>query len=346
MTTKLRFALIGAGGIARTYVDAFRDHPDAELVAIADVRLPAAEELAAKLPGCRAFGQVISLLEGPDFDAAVIATPPSTHEDLARQLLGFGKHVLCEKPFTIANASAKRMADAAKKAGKVLTMASKFRYTPDVIAAKQMLDAGIIGDLVMFENAFTAKLDMSHRWNADPAISGGGVLMDNGAHSLDIARHFMGPINEMQAIEGRRLQPLPVEDTAHLFLRAGAGQMGSIDLSWSIHKERDSYIDLHGERGTIKIGWKGSWYKTASRPEWVKFGNGYDKIGSFQANLANFARHLMHGEPLRITIDDAVANVAAINASYKSLRKAQWIPTVPKPVAVRVPRAGQPEIRE
>lgn len=332
-SSKIRFALIGAGGIARTYADAFRDHPDAELVSVVDVRRTAAEELAAKLPGCRVFERLPELLEGPDFDAAVVATPPNTHETLAIQLVGFGKHVLCEKPFTIANSSARRMAAAAKQAGKVLTMASKFRYTADIIEAKKRLDDGAIGDLVVFENAFTAKVDMSRRWNSDPAISGGGVLMDNGAHSLDIARYFLGPVHEMQAIEGRRLQPLPVEDTVQLFLRAGAGQMGSIDLSWSIHKERESYVDLIGERGTIKVGWKGSWIKTAASPEWVKFGDGYDKVGSFRANIANFARHLAHGEELRITIADAIANVAAINASYKSLRKQQWIPTAPKPMA-------------
>jgi predicted dehydrogenase len=324
---KVRFALVGAGGIAKAYAEAFRDHTDCELVAVADVRLHAADDVAATLPHCRAFDRVASLLEGPDFDAAVVATPPNSHEDLVRQLVAMGKHVLCEKPFTITVGSARRMAAAAAAAGKVVTMASKFRYSKDVIAAKEMLENGLIGDLVLFENVFTARVDMSRRWNSDPAIAGGGVLMDNGAHSLDISRYFLGPVNEMQVIEGRRLQPLPVEDTVHIFLRAGTGQMGSIDLSWSVQKDRESFVDLYGERGTIKVGWKGSWYKTPSSKDWVRYGDGYDKVEAFRENLGNFARHLRDGEKLRITAADAVANVAAIEAGYKSLRKQQWAPT-------------------
>ena len=325
---KIRFALVGAGGIAKAYADAFREHADCELVAVADVRLLAAQEIASSLPFCRAFDRVPALLDGPDFDAAVVATPPNSHEEICTRLLDMGKHVLCEKPFTITNNSARRMVTAAETAGKVITMASKFRYTKDVIVAREMLSAGLIGDLVLFENVFTARVDMSQRWNSDPTIAGGGVLMDNGAHSLDISRYFLGPVDEMQVIEGRRLQPLPVEDTVHIFLRAGAGQMGSIDLSWSVQKDRESFIDLYGERGTIKVGWKGSWYKNVASKEWIKFGEGYDKVVAFVENLGNFARHLRDGESLRITADDAMANVAAINAGYKSLRKQQWAPTL------------------
>ena len=325
---KIRFALVGAGGIAKAYADAFREHPDCELVAVADIRLHAAQEIASSLPFCRAFDRVPALLDGPDFDAAVVATPPNSHEEICTRLLDMGKHVLCEKPFTITNNSARRMVTAAETAGKVITMASKFRYTKDVIVARDMLTAGLIGDLVLFENVFTARVDMSQRWNSDPTIAGGGVLMDNGAHSLDISRYFLGPVDEMQVIEGRRLQPLPVEDTVHIFLRAGAGQMGSIDLSWSVQKDRESFIDLYGERGTIKVGWKGSWYKNVLSKEWIKYGEGYDKVVAFVENLGNFARHLRDGESLRITADDAMANVAAINAGYKSLRKQQWAPTL------------------
>ncbi|MFO0935677.1 MAG: hypothetical protein U0798_04065 [Gemmataceae bacterium] len=104
--------------------------------------------------------------------------------------------------------------------------------------------------------------------------------------------------------------------------------MGSIDLSWSVQKDRDSFIDLYGERGTIKVGWKGSWYKTVGTKDWTPFGSGYDKVASFVENLGNFARHLRDGETLRIKAEDALANVAAINAGYKSLRKQQWAPTL------------------
>jgi predicted dehydrogenase len=326
MNSPIRFALVGAGGIARSYVQAFRGHPDARLVSVADVRYDAAQALAATAGDCHAFDRPPALVEGPDFDAVLLCTPPNTHEGLAVRFLEMGKHVLCEKPFTVSAVSARRMLAAAAHADRVLTMASKFRYVRDVIVAKEMIADGLIGDVVQFENAFTSRVDMTNRWNSDPAVSGGGVLIDNGAHSFDLARYFLGPLVEVHVVAGRRLQPLAVEDTVHVFLRAGAGTMGTIDLSWTIHKERESFLDLFGEKGTIRIGWKESKYKTARSTDWTVFGPGYDKVQAFRENLGNFARHLRDGETLRVTPADALANVTAIDAGYKSLRKLTWTP--------------------
>ncbi|QEL15298.1 Gfo/Idh/MocA family protein [Limnoglobus roseus] len=320
---KTRFALIGAGGIAQSYAQAFRDHPDAELVAVIDVRPEAAQKVAATVPGCQAFATLDTACGMAEFDATIIATPPVTHEKLVVKLLERGQHVLCEKPFTVGAESAFRMAAAARKADRVLTMASKFRYVSDVNKARAFIDDGLIGEVVLFENAFTSRVDMTHRWNGDPAISGGGVLIDNGAHSLDLTRFFLGTLSDVHAVEGRRFQPLPVEDTAQVFVRSAAGVMGTIDLSWSINKERESYIDVHGLLGTIRVGWKESKYKLTNK-EWVVFGKGYDKVQAFRDNVGNFARHLRDGEKLVITVDDAVANVAAIDAAYRSLNQADW----------------------
>lgn len=329
----VRFALVGAGGIAQSYLQAFRDHPDARLVSVADPRYDAAQALAAQAGECTPFDRPPALVEGPDFDAVLICTPPNTHEDLAVRFLELGRHVLCEKPFTIAAASARRMLSAAAHADRVLTMASKFRYVSDVIEAKRLIATGLIGDVVLFENAFTGRVDMSRRWNADPAVSGGGVLIDNGAHSFDLARYFLGPLAEVHAVAARRLQPLAVEDTVHVFLRTGAGATGTIDLSWSLHKDRESFLDLHGEKGTVRVGWKQSTYKLTADKQWTVFGTGYDKVQAFRDNLGNFARHLRDGEPLRVTPADALANVAAIDAGYKSLRKLHWTPLAREVVA-------------
>ena len=90
---------------------------------------------------------------------------------------------------------------AAVKADVILTMASKFRYTPDVAAAKQIIERGLLGEILLLENVFASRVDMRNRWNAQPTVSGGGVLVDNGAHSVDLLRYFLAHRGEVVSRE-------------------------------------------------------------------------------------------------------------------------------------------------
>lgn len=323
MNTPVTFALVGAGGIAQSYADAFKDHSDARLIAVADVRAAAAAALAAKF-GCPSFASYQELLaSGPRAEAVVICTPPNTHEELTTAFATSGAHVLCEKPFTLTPSSARRMATVAERAGVLLTMASKFRYVEDVTKARELIASGAVGEVVLWENAFTSHLEMRNRWNSNPAVAGGGVLIDNGTHSVDLMRYFLGPLAEVHCVEGKRVQQLSVEDTARVFVRSAAGVMGSVDLSWSVNKELDWYLNIYGSAGTIQVGWKQSRVKRAGGA-WDVFGDGYQKTRAFRAQLANFARAIRGAELLVITTEDAIASVDVIEAAYRSLRGAPW----------------------
>ena len=324
MKKPVTFALVGTGGIAQSYAQAFEANGNAELVAVCDVRADAAKAMADRFK-CAAFGTPEDLAAaGPTVDAVLICTPPNTHEEIATLFLRRGVHVLCEKPFTLTPASARRMTDEARQAGVLLTMASKFRYVEDVVKAKSIVASGILGEIILFENAFTARVDMAGRWNADPAVSGGGVLIDNGTHSVDLMRYFLGPLAEVHCVEGKRTQGLPVEDTARVFVRSAAGVMGSVDLSWSINKELDWYLNIHGSHGTVLVGWKESKYRQANSRDWVVFGNGYHKVQAFRSEIDNFARAVRGEEQLLITWEDAIASVDVIEAAYRSLRESPW----------------------
>lgn len=211
----------------------------------------------------------------------------------------------------------------------ILTMASKFRYVDDVIRAKSIVTSGILGEIILFENAFTSRIDMSNRWNSDPAISGGGVLIDNGTHSVDIMRYFLGPIAEVQAVEGKRVQGLGVEDTVRIFIRTVDGVMGSIDLSWSLNKELESYIDIYGSRGTIRVGWRESKYRQSTSQDWVIFGKGYDKIQAFKRQIENFIKAIRGEETLLITAEEAIGSVEVVETAYRSLGTNNWISVAP-----------------
>lgn len=331
---KINFGMVGAGHIAQAYAQAFEGCESAQLVAVADVRAEAARALAEGF-GCRGYGTCEAMAESEALDAVVVCTPPATHPEVCHYFLDRRVHVLCEKPFSIDAESARAMAAAAQQAGVCLTMASKFRYVEDVARAKSIVESGILGQIVLFENAFTARVDMSSRWNSNPQISGGGVLIDNGTHAVDLMRYFLGPLVEVRVVEGKRIQGLPVEETVRIHAHSASGVLGSIDLSWSIDKAQDSYIDIYGSEGTVSVGWKESRYRQTSSRNWAVFGKGYDKVQAFRRQVDNFARAIRGEEELRITAEDALASVEAIQAAYTALAQNQWTPIAQRPAGLQ-----------
>jgi predicted dehydrogenase len=324
MESRVRFAIVGAGGIAQGYSQALEDSQCARLVAVADVRFEAARALAER-SRCASYASYQALAEGETaFDAVLVCTPPNSHEEITTYFLHRKVAVLCEKPFTLYSAGARQMIQLARGSGVQLTMAAKFRFAEDVIRAKSIVASGILGDLILFENSFTSRIDMSTRWNSDPGISGGGVLIDNGPHSVDLMRYFLGPLADVQVVAGKPVQRMPVEDTALVFVRSQSGVLGRIDLSWSINKELDSYLKIYGSHGTLSVGWKESKYRQVSSPDWVVFGKGYNKVQALRSQVDNFARALRGEEELLITPEDAVASVEVIETANRAIRNEHW----------------------
>ncbi len=324
MTDKvIRYGIVGAGAISQGYAQAFQTCDECEVVGVADTRKGAADSLSEVL-GCRPYRTHTEMLDDVEMDAALVCTPPDSHPNICTDFIDRGVHVLCEKPFAIGSAEAERVLEAGQAKGVLVTMASKFRYVDDVIRAKQIVDSGILGDIVLFENAFTARVDMSKRWNSIPEVSGGGVLIDNGTHSIDIARYFLGPLAKVHVMEGKRSQDLKVEDTVQIFVRSEAGVIGNIDLSWSINKELNRYISIYGSQGNVVVGWQQSKYRQSSSPDWIEFGSGYDKVDAFVRQICNFGRAIHGQETLLINADDALASVRVVEAAYESLKKDHW----------------------
>lgn len=320
---KLKFALIGTGGIAQTYAQAFQTSKCCDLVAVADVRRESADAFAEPF-GARSFSDYKSLAENSEIDAVIVSTPPNSHPEIAMYFMNRGVHVLCEKPLCLSSAEARAMIACGEETGVRFTMASKFRYVEDVIKAKSMIASGFLGEVVQFENAFTAKVDMSKRWNSDKTVAGGGVLIDNGTHSVDIIRYFLGPIEEILALETSGTQNLAVDENVKLLAKTGNGIAASVDLTWGINKELPNFISVYGTNGTLHIGWRESKYKLNSNPDWTIFGKGYDKVQAFKAKIDNFANAIRGKEDLLIKPEDALASVEVIEAAYKSLSQNLW----------------------
>ncbi len=325
----VRLALVGAGGIAQTYLRLLGGtRPDeAVLVAVADPNAEAAER-AVRSFGIPSFDDYRELLRVGDFDAVIVCTPPDTHADIAGDFLARGVSVLCEKPLTLSSASAHALVRAGRESGALLSMAAKFRFAADVAEARRKVLAGEIGDAVLVENTFAAVVDMRDRWNAIPDRSGGGVIIDNGTHSVDLVRWFAGPISEVMALEGPRMQPIDVEDNAQILTRSEAGATGRIELSWSLAIDEPWFMRVHGTDGAIDIGWRESRVRVDGG-DWVRFGQGYDKLAAMGDQLRNFVAAVDGREPLAVGTDDAIASVEVIEAAYRSLQLEAFVPVQP-----------------
>ena len=330
--TPLRFVVIGVGAIGRTHCLAISESHATHLVGVVDVCLDTAKAIA-EVSDCKAYSDVAKMLSETKPDVAIICTPPSTHPELACQLMEQGVHVLCEKPIAIDIASAQKMFATAKRNDVLLTMASKFRYVEDVTEAKSIIASGLLGDIVLLENVFTANVDMSHRWNSNPSISGGGVMIDNGTHSVDIIRYLLGPLESVHVIEAKRVHDMPVEETVRMNIKTTCNVLATVELSWSIQKPIPSYISVYGSAGMLEVGWKGSRYRRNKDNDWTNFGLGYDKMRAFQSQIENFAKAVHGQEALLLQPEDALASVSAIEAAYAAMQQNNWQPVaIPKKV--------------
>ncbi len=324
MKSPMKIGLIGAGAISQAYIQALREVDVAQLGAVVDL-CPERLSGLTESERCMGYVTVEELVAEDQCDAAIVCTPPNSHVEISRALLEAGIPVLCEKPLCFHRCDAEELIALAERQQVLFSMATKFRFVDDVIKARQKVLSGVVGDVQLLQNAFTARVDMSKRWNSKSEIAGGGVLIDNGTHSVDLVRYFLGPISAVQACEGRRIQNIPVEDNVQLITRTYHGVIGTIDLSWSLNKELATYIEVYGSQGTIRVGWKKSAYKMNSSSEWIEFGSGYNKVLAFQNQITNFCRAIRGTEEVMVTPEDALASVEVIEAAYQSLKQDQWV---------------------
>src|SRR4029077_5762542 len=180
---EIRVAIVGAGRIAGAHLQALQSIEEAEVIAVADIDREPVREFAAAAD-CRAYTDFEEMIDRETPEIVCVCTPPISHPEVAIYALRSGAHVLCEKPFAIDTISAKRMVETAQQCGRYLTMASKFRFVEDVRKTKELVEAGLLGKVVLCEIAFCGRVDMRDRWPSNPRFSGGGVLIDNGSHAV------------------------------------------------------------------------------------------------------------------------------------------------------------------
>ncbi len=319
----LRIGLIGCGRIAQAHLDVLPEIEDSQVVAVCDINPELAQGTAERLE-CQGYSSFEEMVAQEQLGAVVVCTPPADHCKTVIACLKHGLHVLCEKPLALTMAETEQMYETARQQDRVLMLASKFRHMRAMIVAKAHLAAGVIGDPVFFFNKFSGRIDMSTRWNSDPKIAGGGVLIDNGTHSVDITRYLLGPVTRVTAQAPTSLQNLEVEDSVSLFLVCGRA-VGSVNLTWSLDNLEDPFFKIEGTEGIMHIGWKESRYRLYRSTEWVSFGEPYNKLMAMGNQDRHFVEVVTGKTASLINEEDGLESVRAIQAAYQALKSGAWV---------------------
>lgn len=258
----MRVGIIGAGLQGKRRAEALKKCGD-ELVVVADVHLERLKLLAGEME-CEATDKWEDVVVRKDVDIILVCTPPHLHAPVSIAAIKEGKHVLCEKPLARNPAEAKIMVDTAYENGVKLKCGFNHRHNPGIKKAREWFDQGIIGELsfIRCRYGIGGRPGYEKEWRVDAGVSGGGQLMDQGMHAIDLSRWFLGEFSEAFGVVATSFWDIaPLEDNAFLLLRTEKGQIASIHASWTQWKNLFSF-ELFGKDGYIIVEGMGGSYGT------------------------------------------------------------------------------------
>lgn len=250
-------AIVGCGLIGKKRAAALGP---ARLVACADIDPSRAQQLAAAYPGVEA-NTVEAVLSRADVDVVIVATTNDALAPVAIEALGHGKHVLVEKPAARNVRELDLVIAAAQAANRLVRVGFNHRYHPALIEARQLVEAGALGPMMFVRGRYGhgGRVGYDKEWRADPARSGGGELIDQGVHLIDLARGFLGEFTIVQGLAQTMFWQMPVDDNAFMTLKTAEGQVAFLHVSCSEWKNLFS-MEIYGRTGKIAIDGLGGSY--------------------------------------------------------------------------------------
>ena len=252
----LGFGIVGAGMIAPTHARAIASLPQARLRAVADVDLARAERLAGEF-GAAAHGDVDALLERSEVDVVCVCVPSGLHADIGARAAEAGKHVVVEKPIDVSLAAADRLIARCRERGVTLSVISQHRFDTGARRLREALDAGRLGR-VLTGDAFvrwyrSPAYYRSAGWRATWDLDGGGALMNQGIHSVDVLLWLLGPVDSVTAHTATVAHDIAVEDVAVALLRFASGAFGVIEATTAAFPGFAERIEVSGTRGGVVL---------------------------------------------------------------------------------------------
>ena len=339
MNGKVKWGIIGSGGIARrrTIPEGFAVAPNVHLAAVYDTNAAANKEVAREF--CAAAADTIEALLGLDLDAVYVASPVQAHLEHVLACARAGKHVLCEKSLGRTVAEAEKMVAACEKAGVRFGTAFMMRLQKQHQAAAQMVREGRLGRPVFARAQLSCWYPpLPGAWRQDPALGGGGSLIDMGSHCLDLLEMFFGRIKKLSCFVRSTIHDYPSEDSAVVMVEFANGALGTVDTFFCMQDNSSkNALELYGSKGGIlasgTIGQGSAGEMTAYLQADT---TGYDaqqlrasdaglKIAPeprniYRAEVEDFSQALLDGAPNPLSSELGLHSQKLVAACYESAR--------------------------
>lgn len=254
---QVRFGIIGCGAITRKHGEALRNIAEADLVAVCDINEEKAREFAASYGG-KPYTDYRRLLDDPQVDAVIVATPSGLHARMGLEALDAGKHALIEKPLALKVEDAETLIKKAEEKKLCLGTVHPNRMYPTSRMVYEAVREGRLGKLS--HAAATVRWNRTQEyydqapWRKKREMDG-GILFNQAWHALDLLIWFMGPVAEVQGMTATRLHDIETEDVALLTMRFQSGALGLLEATTNVYpRNLEQTIAVFGEKGTVILG--------------------------------------------------------------------------------------------
>jgi predicted dehydrogenase len=255
----MRVAIVGCGAIglkrARALGEAGR------LVCVADLKLQRAWAVARQFPGCDVAASWQACVARDDVDLVIVSTVNDALAPVTLEAVRQGKHVLVEKPAARSADELRPVVEAARAAGVAVKVGFNHRFHPALLQARALCDRGALGPLYYIRGRYGhgGRPGYDREWRADPAVAGGGELIDQGVHLIDLARWFLGDFTEVHGHVATHFWDMAVEDNAFLSLRTAAGRTAWLHVSCTEWKNLFC-LEITGRDGKLQVDGLGGSY--------------------------------------------------------------------------------------
>ena len=323
----MRLGVIGCGLIGNKRAAAAKGH---DLLAVSDVDAGRAQALAHKHGG-KVLVNWRDVIEA-DVDAVMVATPHDSLAPIALAAVKANRHVLVEKPAGRTAAEAAAVAEAARLGKRTVKVGFNHRFHPAIAKAKELVDAGAAGELMYIRARYGhgGRLGMEKEWRCRPEVSGGGELIDQAPHLIDLSRWFLGELRLDYGYAPTLFWDIPTDDNCFLALRTAAGHVAWLHATWTEWKNMFSF-EIVGRAGKLAIDGLGGSYGTERLvlykmlpqmgPPDTTIWEFPSSDESWAAELADFAAAIQTGRKPSGDIDDAVAALKIIDQVYAGAKQ-------------------------